>query len=177
MCEKKAIVVVLGYGCHLTEKMKRYLDFVILFVEKNPVSAIITTGGFTNRKSAPGISEAGMMAKYLKKRGVTTAIMLEETATTTNENILGVANIIFDLYATKGRIVIFCDEARSWKVKVISRFVFGFWPKIITYDLTNNFLAKIKQIIIATPLDILALRFEFLAKMEHRRRENIMNNS
>ncbi len=66
MAKKDALVVVLGYGCHLTQPMKNYLDSVISFVKRNGVTAIVATGGYTNRKSAPGISEAGMMASYLK---------------------------------------------------------------------------------------------------------------
>jgi len=78
MAEKDALVVVFGYGCHLTESMRRYLDRVVSFVERNNVVAIIATGGYTNRKSAPGISEADMMATYLKDRGVAVPVFLEK---------------------------------------------------------------------------------------------------
>lgn len=98
MAEKDALVVVLGYGCHLTEPMKNYLDSVASFVATNSVTAIVATGGYTNRKSAPGVSEAGMMAAYLKGRGVITSVILEETAVTTNENLRSVAGIIRELH-------------------------------------------------------------------------------
>lgn len=177
MSENNALVVVLGYGCHLTEPMKKYLDSVILFVAKNRVVAIIATGGYTNRKSAPVISEAGMMADYLKERGVVVPILLEELAVTTNENLRGVAKITSERKLAHARTVIFCDDARSLKVRILARLVLGYWPEVATYKLTNGLVAKIKQLFIATPLDILASQFPFFEKMELRRKEHIMNNS
>jgi len=177
MAEKDALVVVLGYGCHLTESMRRYLDRVVLFVERNNVVAIIATGGYTNRKSAPGISEAELMATYLKEREVKAPIILEETAVTTNENLRGIARITREQRVTNKRVVIFCDNARSLKVKILAWLILGHWLEIKTYELTKGLIAKIKQLVIATPLDILASQFPFFEKMELRRKEHIMNNS
>lgn len=177
MGKKDALVVVLGYGCHLTEPMKRYLDFVASFVETGNIGSIITTGGYTNRKSAPGVSEAGMMAAYLKERGVTLPIILEETAVTTNENLRSVIRIARERRLTDKRIVVFCDGARSFKVRILARLILGRWPEIRAYKLTKGLVAKIKQLLVATPLDVLASQFPFFEKMELRRKEHIMNNS
>ena len=177
MLEKNALVVVLGYGCHLTEPMSKYLDCVVSFVETNDVAAIIATGGYTNRKSAPGISEAGMMAAYLKGQGITVSVFLEEDAVTTNENLRGVARIAHERRLADKRIVIFCDNARSLKVKILARLILGHWPETKTYELTKGLVAKIKQLVIATPLDILASQFPFFQQIELQRKEHIMNNS
>jgi len=177
VAEKDALVVVLGYGCHLTEPMKKYLDCVAAFVDTNDIATVITTGGYTNRKSAPGISEAGMMAAYLEKQGVTVPILLEETAVTTNENLRSIIRIARERRLADKRIIVFCDSARSFKVKILARFILGLWPEIKTYELTKGFVAKIKQLVIATSLDILASQFPFFEKMELRRKEHIMNNS
>jgi len=177
MTERDALVVVLGYGCHLTEPMRKYLDLVARFVKKNKVVAIIATGGYTNRKSAPGISEARMMAAYLEEQGVTAPILLEEMAVTTNQNLRGVARIIRERQLTDKRVIIFCDNARSLKVKILARLILGYWPETKTYELTRGLVAKIKQLVIATPLDVFASRFPFFEKMELRRKEHIMNNS
>ncbi|KKT74043.1 MAG: hypothetical protein UW71_C0037G0007 [Parcubacteria group bacterium GW2011_GWB1_44_7] len=177
MAEKDALVVVFGYGCHLTESMRRYLDRVVSFVERNNVVAIIVTGGYTNRKSAPGISEAGMMAAYLKKQGVTVPILLEKMAVTTNENLRGVARIANERRLSDRRVVVFCDNARGLKVKILARLILGHWPEIKTHKLTKGLAAKIKQLVIATPLDVLASQFPFFERMELRRKEHIMNNS
>lgn len=177
MDENGALVVVLGYGCHLTGPMKKYLDSVVSFVATNKVVAIITTGGYTNRKTAPGISEAGMMAGYLKQSGVVVPILLEETAVTTNENICDVAKITSERQLVAARAVIFCDSARSLKVKVLARLVLGYWPRVVSYELTKGLAAKIQQLFVAMPLDVLASQFLFFEKMELRRKEHIMNNS
>lgn len=177
MGQKDALVVVLGYGCHLTEPMKKYLGLVASFVEDGNVAAIITTGGYTNRKSAPGVSEAGMMAAYLKECGVATPILLEETAVTTNENLRSVIRIARERQIAEKRVVIFCDSARSLKVRILTRLILGRWPEIRAYELTSGLVAKIKQLLVATPLDVLASQFPFFEKMELRRKEHIMNNS
>lgn len=177
MDENNALVVVLGYGCHLTEPMKKYLDFIVSFTKAGNVAAIITTGGYTNRKSAPGISEAGMMATYLMERDIATPIFLEETAITTNENLCSVLRIAREQKLTNKRVVVFCDSARSFKVRILARLILGRWPEIKTYELTKGLIPKIKQLLIATPLDVLASQFPFLEKMELRRKEHIMNNS
>lgn len=177
MGEKNVLVVVLGYGCHLTESMKKYLDFVMSFVAKHKVAAIITTGGYTNRKTASGISEAGMMADYLKQSGVVAPILLDETAVTTNENIRGVAKITSERQLVAARAVIFCDSARSLKVKVLARLILGYWPRVVSYELTKGLAAKIQQLFVAMPLDVLASQFLFFEKMELRRKEHIINNS
>ncbi len=177
MAKKDALVVVLGYGCHLTQPMKNYLDSVISFVKRNGVTAIVATGGYTNRKSAPGISEAGMMASYLKERGVKTPIILEEASVTTNGNLRSVDRIIREQHLVDQRLVIFCDRARSFKVKILARLILGCWPEVRTYELTKGLVAKIKQIFVATPLNLLSSQFPFFEKMELRRKERIMNNS
>lgn len=177
MSEKNVLVVVLGYGCHLTEPMQKYLDLVASFMEDGNVVAIITTGGYTNRKSAPGVSEAGIMAAYLKECGVATPILLEETAVTTNENLRSVVRIARERQIAEKRVVIFCDSARSFKVRILARLILGRWPEIRAYELTSGLVAKIKQFLVATPLDVLASQFSFFEKMELRRKEHIMNNS
>jgi hypothetical protein len=75
------------------------------------------------------------------------------------------------------KVVIFCDRARWLKIKILGRLILGYWPEIRTYELTKGFIPKIKQLFIATPLDILALRFLFIEKMQLERKERIMNNS
>lgn len=167
----EVVVVVLGYGCILTDRVKGYLDKVIDFVQNSNVSAIITTGGFTNPKEAPGVSEAKMMADYILFKGAVRApIVLEEDAFTTNENLKNCALIYKQRFSGKP-VVVFCDRARIIKVKVLFRLAFGFWPEVKYYEITKGLSEKLRQIIIATPLDILATIFPLLEKLERRRRE------
>lgn len=74
-------------------------------------------------------------------------------------------------------MIIFCDSARSFKVKILARLIIGRWPEVKIYELTKGVVAKVKQIFIATPLDVLASQFPFFEKMELRRKEHIINNS
>lgn len=173
----EVLVVVLGYGCHLTNPTKAYLDNVVHFVGCRNVTAIIATGGFTNRKSAPCVSEAWMMDHYLKSKEVKIPILMDESARTTNENLKNVRRIMLDHRLSEKWIVIFCDRARRIKVGILSYVVLGFVPEIRTYEITRGFFAKTKQLLVATPLDVLASRIPFFERMELRRRERIMNNS
>lgn len=177
MEEQGTIVVVLGYGCHLSCEMKMYLDLVVSFVAKNNVGAIIATGGYTNRKSAPGVSEAGMMATYLRERGVATRIILDETAVTTNQNLRSVVRVIGKRHFVGKRIVVFCDRARSIKVRILARIILGCWPELRPSTLTKGLRAIIMQLFVAMPLDVLASQFPFFEEMEIRRKERIMNQS
>jgi len=173
---KGNLLIVLGYGCYLNEGMRGYLNTVIKFVNTNEVVSIITTGGFTNPKGAPGVSEAGMMAEYLSKNH-STPIILEEFARTTTENLKGVKKILEkNPELTRLRVVIFCDSCRSLKVKIITHHILRLWPKIISCDLTKKISKKMKQLLIATPLDVIALWIPFLEKMEIKRREKRNSN-
>ena len=141
---KDILLIVLGYGCYLNTGMREYLNAVIKFVNTNEITKIITTGGFTNPNGAPGVSEAGMMAKYLSKN-ISTPIILEENARTTTENLKGIKSVLQqNPELTHCNLVIFCDSCRSIKVKIITHHILKFWPKVIPYDLTKRISKKAK---------------------------------
>jgi len=167
----------MGYGCHLTDLMRKYLDNVMHLEGARNVAAIIATGGYTNKKTAPGMSEAMMMTDYLKRSGSTTVIFQEKAARTTAENLKNVQRMLPYYHLTGRRIVIFCDEAHKLKVKLLAHFIFGFVPEIRAHKVTGGLAAKIKQLFVATPLTVLALWFPFFERMELRRRERIMDES
>lgn len=170
-------VLVCGYGCRLSPEMELYLNKVVEFVKINNVRAIITSGGKTNRRSAPGISEAGLMADYLKAQGVTMPVYLDGEAITTTGNIEGATQYLTKLGMKPEQLVIFCDSCRSLKVKLITEVLLGCWPTVHTFDLTKHFKKKLSQYCIRTPLEILALYFPVLKKGLIRRREEIMDKS
>ena len=176
MYKNTIVVIVMGYGCHLTPAMRGYLDSVIAFKPPQEIKAIITTGGYTNRRSAPKVSEAGMMATYLQEHGVTTPLFIVDTTTTTNENLKAVDEIMIKHSFESCRIVIFCDRSRSVKVQVLGKLIFGDWPDIKPYNLTTKLTSRLKQLIV-TPLDIMATRIPILRALEHWHRERIMDRS
>ena len=66
--EKKRIVVVCGYGCHLDSPLDWvYLPRIKRFISEQSPDLVILCGGYTQRKSAPGISEARLMFNWLRK--------------------------------------------------------------------------------------------------------------
>ncbi|MCX6778910.1 MAG: YdcF family protein, partial [Candidatus Magasanikbacteria bacterium] len=136
------IVAVMGYGCHLTPVLKEYLDLVVSYAKSNPHSIIFCTGGFTNQKTAPGVSEAGLMAEYLRQQGVNNYIIKEDTAKTTTENLRNLRQYAALRIDSLERVVIFCDSCRSLKIRLIFHHFFGFWPEISSFDIAQRWQAK-----------------------------------
>ena len=169
MHKKEVLVVVLGYGCDLSA-IERYLQSVVSFVESHEVQAIIASGGFTSLRSAPGVSEAAMMADYLKECGVTTPIYLDEEALTTADNIRAIPKICKKERLPVAPIVIFCDKAHSVKVQLLARLVLRRWVDVSTYGLTQGFVPIAKQILV-TPLDVLAAKVPILDVLAHLRKQ------
>lgn len=167
------VAVVLGYGCHLTESIKRYLERVAAYESAYKFSVIITTGGFTEKKSAPGISEAWLMANYLKAFGVSAPVILEERARTTTENLRNVARLIRERGLEGKPIMIFADSCRALKVRLLARLIIGVWPMIRKYDLSRRFTAKLRQWFLATPFDLLGFFIPALERVELRLRARL----
>ena len=169
------VVAVLGYGTNL-EPLKPYLNKVIGFQRQFPVSLIVCCGGFTSKKSSPDKSEASVMAQYLEPYCVA-EIALEESSTTTAENLVGLKKIIEDKGFGSRHLVVFCNQAHSWKVRALGRMILGFSPELRTFDLTKNLIKKVFQKLVATPLSLLAFRFKLARKLERAYKEKKMNRA
>lgn len=182
MIRRKVLVLVPGYGCHLTEKMKGYLDMVADFVNENEavIEAVLTTGGYTNRKTAPGISEAGMMTNYLEQKIKSVPIITSALATTTKENVDAAKVYITSRQSPTEQVwqvIIFCDTPHKLKMLTLARVILGFRPDVMSYPITGGLMTMVKQTVIGTPLSLLALRYPFFKKLEDERRQRIMNES
>ena len=176
MEKQGTLAVVLGYGCHLTEPIKRYLETVVAYESAYEFEAAIVTGGFTQPKSAPGISEAAMMAGYLESFGLKAPLILEERARTTTENLRGVLRVMQEYGLKPERIMIFCDSCRALKVRLLARLILGVRPMVVKYDLTKRFWLKTKQYLIATPVDLLGFFIPALEGLELRLRTQLNTN-
>lgn len=135
--EKYIILVVNGYGCHLDTPLGRiYLPRVAKLIREHHqlILAIILCGGFTQRKSAPGISEAALMKTYLKDYvpyQILPLIITEEDSYTSYDNsekaALKIFNVLWKLHPGLGditpnlRIVNFCEATRSANVIMLDR--------------------------------------------------------
>ncbi|HUT22399.1 MAG TPA: ElyC/SanA/YdcF family protein [Candidatus Bipolaricaulota bacterium] len=173
----KSIAIVMGYGCHLSDDLKRYLDMVANFARYNSLAAIICSGGFTNKRSAPGKSEASVIAEYLRSQKVFQPIHLDESARTTAENLHGARKVMAEKRLRPDRIIIFCDAARAMKVRVLARLILGKWPLVITYDMSGKVIEWFKQTLLATPLDVIGLHVPAVREAMLARRRKIMEES
>ena len=175
---EKIVIVVPGYGCHLTDGLKDYLGYVANMAHQHPEAILFCSGAETNRKTAPGITEAELMQDYLRKLGVTNQIMLDTSAISTTENIENTRIFLRSANLTRQpRVIIFCDHARELKIKCIARIILGYWPETYTCELTRDALSFIKQIAVATPLDILATVSPFFRRLQENRRKRIIEAS
>ncbi len=131
------IVIVNGYGCHLNNPLTLYLDRVVQFIDGIPSNVIlqtIFTGGPTQQASAPGVTEANLMAKYVLKhinRRFQGSFYEEDAAFTTYDNISRVAELIRNTAPDYGieaswkyestKITICCEATRSPNVVMLAR--------------------------------------------------------
>lgn len=171
-----ACINVLGYGCQIGN-LKGYLDKIAKFIKDNNIQLVILHGAPTCKKSRPGISEAKLMADYLKAEGVLAKMILDEKSRTTKENILAAKDLFQRNRIDPKNSIFFCDTCHDTKVRLISCMILGIWPKTVTHYVTRNSLIKAKQVFLATPLNILAVRFSLLEKLELRRKEKITRKS
>lgn len=187
MSEKRHVVVVCGYGCHLTDPegrptpLKPYLGKVANFINQHDPDLVVFCGGYTQRKSAPGVSEAGLMSSYLDHDqkiipGRKTLFVNEANSYTTFKNIEYAANLIgLESWEGKVRVTIFCEATRSPIVIMLARHFMG------------NMVASIDDITVETAsweradpfkqaknliYNKLAIKFPWLglAEREHARR-------
>jgi len=133
------IIIVNGYGCHLDTPVKSYLDRVVQFFNDVPslvYPILIFSGGSTQQKSAPGVTEAGMMAEYVTKhsnrRIRPSDYFVEDTAFTTYDNIARSADWIRNAipkvdpvsrcpFDEHSKVTIFCEATRSANVVMLAR--------------------------------------------------------
>lgn len=178
----KEAVLVCGYGCHLTEEIKQYLSAVADYLKDRPNALVITSGGFTSQKTAPGISEAGLMRDYLLSLGVTQKILDDEESLTTHENLWHVLCLLselgsvrhadpnsplyFPLDSPTAQLTIFCDKIRAYKIGYIARRKFLVRISVKGVDFHRGFFEAAKQRLVATPFEILAFHLPFLQNLK-----------
>lgn len=156
-------VVVCGYGCHLVPELQKYLDRVIEFANKERPEYLVMCGGFTQRKSAPGISEAALMKSFIIPRLSYTPdyLFLEEDSYTTPDNIERAAKLIrFLLWTSDTKLTVFCEATRALKVDDAVRYYLSRRANLETSSW--ELMSPTKQII-SMLYDWAAIRFSPLA--------------
>lgn len=118
--------IVCGFGCHLKPEVKFYLDRVAQLIDDYKLDIVISSGGYSQKKSAPNISEANVIDEYLRrsrmgKRGV--SFFLEYDSLTTFENIRNGTRKLKDAETEVDFLVVFTDSLRALRVKfLVDRF-------------------------------------------------------
>ncbi len=154
-------IIILGYGCNPNGyRIEDYLAFSVeIKKELGNDYLFLPSGGFTNPRQFPGISEAGMMKERLLEISNSNIPFLdiEQGSFTTNQNLENCAQIIkkYDI----SEVVVICDSIRALKVKIIAkRYLDNCTIKIIGFDFKRSLKEKLRQIP-ATIKDILSLFF------------------
>lgn len=140
----KRFALVCGYGCHLNDGIKRYLNDVISWCYQNPDAIVILSGGFTNKKTMPGISEASMMRDYLTKRFVTNRVILDEEAILSIDNIRNAARMLEGL--DERELFIFCDSIRAVKIWIMGLIYLDTFT-LVRHNFHRSFREKCIQVI------------------------------
>lgn len=164
------VVIICGYGCHLTPKIREYLQRVAYHLDGVPHALVIPSGGPTNEKSLPGVSEAGIMEQYLRALGVTRVIVCEGGSVTTLQNLRYAREImrlpqLCKRLSASPKVTIFCDSIRAFKVRYLARRVLrGAALQIIGCDFHRSLRDKLYQFFAATPAEMLSYYFPSLER-------------
>ncbi len=188
MADERNVVVVCGYGCHLKDPcgkdtpLKSYLDRVVDFLGETLPWMVIYCGGYTQRATAPGKSEAWVMLEYVGRNyGRFKALTYDENGSyTTYWNIRNAATIVRNslFHYARGEkvcITIFCEATRAPNVVMLARHFMGDLVESID-DITVETASweradpfkQVKNLI----YNKLAIKYPWLglAEREHRKR-------
>ena|SRR5438477_10798625 len=115
------IGIVCGYDRYAD--LHEYSERVAAELARDPLDAIIVTGGFTNPHSKQ--SEAELMSAVVSRSMPHALVVLEERAMTTLDNLVFSKAAAENLFARIDRFIVFCDHAHRTKVSILSRLVLG----------------------------------------------------
>src|SRR5262249_26071254 len=158
----------LGYGCHLHPVLRGYLERAAERIELEPEKSglVITSGGRTAHTSAPGVSEAQVMADHLQQLGVTRPILVEDAARTTAENLRTTSRLIAEKSLRPRRVIIFCDRVRRHKIGALARhFLREHAFTLEPHDLARTLSQAIVQSTVAVPFDSLVARVPLIERL------------
>ena len=122
------IVIICGYGSVLTQNIKRYLDHVVGFCNRERPEAIIFPGGFAHKGIAPGRSEPAVMIEYVGPLlNVIPFIYAGDGSYTTIGNIKNIAEFLkqYDLPKNGTAITIFCETNEKRIIELLARRFLG----------------------------------------------------
>lgn len=160
------LVIVNGYGCNLHTPLRPYLDKVLALLRETP-AVIIFCGGYTQRKRFPGLSEAYVMADYVREQVPELDCYIEDDSYTTYENIRNAAEVVRKREWEPDQIIVFCEAQRAPKTDMLVRHFFGRRATIMTDSWE---LASPVKELVHFAYDWLALKFPILARIARKKR-------
>lgn len=129
------VAIVCGYDRF--SDLDLYAEQVASEIAAARVDRIIVTGGFTSRDSYH--SEAWVMAQVLASKLPQAAVVLEEWAMTTVDNLVFSRAIAVEKFAA-GSYIVFCDRAHRVKAAVLTRIILGANATVRTIPRTVSWL-------------------------------------
>jgi hypothetical protein len=166
------VVLVFGYGCHLVPEYQEYLDRVKRFCDQNHPEVIVFCGGRTQRKTAPGVSEARVMHDYVMPQlSDTPTVHLEDDSFTTLDNARLAAELLSktNMFPFRyDRFTVFSEATRAAEVDMVVR---RFFRRRATIETASWEQMAPEKRIASMIWTWLSLRFPSLA--EYRRRQRI----
>ena len=114
------VAIVCGYDRF--SDLHLYAEQVASEIEAARLDRIIVTGGFTSRDSHH--SEAWVMASVLAVRLPHAAVLLEEWAMTTVDNLVYSRAMALRTFG-RASYIVFCDHAHRFKASVLTRIILG----------------------------------------------------
>ena len=157
------IFAIFGYGCHLNNELSMYLDNNVAFANREKPDCLVFCGGFTQRKSAPGVSEAKLMFDYVVPRlsYVPHDTLIEQDSYTTQDNAEKlVSKLGLLLCSARTKLTVACEATRTLKVDLAVRSFLRRRPYLLT---TSWELMSPQKQIISTLYDWVAIKFPPLA--------------
>ena len=120
-CEPTDYAVILGAQIHEdvpSRTLKERLDAGLAYMEENPETVIIVTGGFGTEER---LSEAQVMYNYLQSRSADmTRVYMEDKATDTRENLIYSSQIAESLGLDKTQVTIITSEFHLCRAEYIA---------------------------------------------------------
>jgi len=152
-------------------EQREYIDRVVPFCNKQRPDCLILCGGFTQRKSAPGRSEAMTMKEYIvpSLMYVPQLVYVEEDSYTTPDNFENAAEKIRsdELLQESTKLTVFCEATRALKTDLLVRHFIGRRATIETASW--ELMSPAKQIV-ATLYDWAAIILPLLARYFRNKR-------
>lgn len=159
------VVIPFGYGCHVNRELEGYLDRQVRFGNERKPDGWVFTGGFTQRKSAPGVSEARLMHDYVipKLTYAPGLVYLEEDSYTTPDNAEKVSGFLLSkkILGTQTEITVFCEATRVLKADLLIRHFLG---RRVNFETASWELMAPESQVISTLYDWAAIKFPPLAR-------------